>query len=70
MKCWCVKTTTSMATKSCSYVLGVCLIGLLLGLAGCGRKGPLKPLRPKAPVMVQGAEAGRVAQVAWRRGGV
>lgn len=33
-------------------------IGLALGLTGCGRKGPLKPLRPTAPVTVEHVTGG------------
>ena len=74
MKCWFVSVTISTAISPRRRLLGLCLlgVGLALGLAGCGRKGPLKPLRPKSPVMVERAVEGvgtvQVIQAASERG--
>lgn len=38
--------------RKCFDYIAIALlgVGLALGLTGCGRKGPPKPLRPKPPV--------------------
>ena len=55
-------------TNPWGCLLGLCVLGLALGLAGCGRKGPPKPLKPQAPVTMErlgeGEGAGRVVQTA------
>ncbi len=49
-----------LVRKIAIFLLGV---GLVLGLTGCGRKGPPKPLRPKTPVWSAQVAVDRVQPV-------